>query len=53
MKEIGHHLTGKVAWVTGSSRGIGRVIATHLAISKSWCFSSNTWHNTLFDSRFQ
>lgn len=25
------HLTGKVAWVTGSSRGIGRVIATHLA----------------------
>jgi 3-oxoacyl-[acyl-carrier protein] reductase len=25
-------LTGKIAWVTGSSRGIGRVIATHLAI---------------------
>lgn len=24
-------LTNKVAWVTGSSRGIGRVIATHLA----------------------
>jgi 3-oxoacyl-[acyl-carrier protein] reductase len=24
-------LDGKVAWVTGSSRGIGRVIATHLA----------------------
>lgn len=24
-------LSGKVAWVTGSSRGIGRVIATHLA----------------------
>src|SRR3954462_9663084 len=22
-------LTGKVAWVTGSSRGLGRVIATH------------------------
>ena len=25
------HLAGKVAWVTGSSRGIGRVIASHLA----------------------
>ncbi len=25
------HLQGKVAWVTGSSRGIGRVIASHLA----------------------
>ncbi|MGY8824490.1 MAG: SDR family NAD(P)-dependent oxidoreductase [Candidatus Latescibacterota bacterium] len=25
------HLTNKVAWVTGSSRGIGRVIASHLA----------------------
>lgn len=25
------HLSGKVAWVTGSSRGIGRIIATHLA----------------------
>jgi len=24
-------LAGKIAWVTGSSRGIGRVIATHLA----------------------
>lgn len=24
-------LQGKVAWVTGSSRGIGRVVATHLA----------------------
>src|SRR3954470_14187165 len=23
-------LAGKVAWVTGSSRGLGRVIATHL-----------------------
>ncbi len=27
----GKRLTGKVAWVTGSSRGIGRVVAAHLA----------------------
>src|SRR5438067_1812800 len=25
------YLTGRVAWVTGSSRGLGRVIAAHLA----------------------
>ena len=25
------HLAGKVAWVTGSSRGIGRSILSHLA----------------------
>ena len=31
MGEEKGHLSGKVAWVTGSSRGIGRVIATHLA----------------------
>jgi NAD(P)-dependent dehydrogenase (short-subunit alcohol dehydrogenase family) len=24
-------LSGRVAWVTGSSRGLGRVIAAHLA----------------------
>src|SRR5919206_2062515 len=27
----GRELSGKVAWVTGSSRGIGRAIAAHLA----------------------
>src|SRR5208283_3621517 len=26
-----HRLSGQVVWVTGSSRGIGRVIAGHLA----------------------
>jgi 3-oxoacyl-[acyl-carrier protein] reductase len=31
MKSSGQHLTGKVVWVTGSSRGIGRVVAAHLA----------------------
>jgi len=31
MESGSRHLTGKVAWVTGSSRGLGRVIATHLA----------------------
>ncbi|MGD8523467.1 MAG: SDR family oxidoreductase [Desulfobacterales bacterium] len=31
MSEKNMHLAGKVAWVTGSSRGIGRAILTHLA----------------------
>ena len=31
MKSANQHLMGKVTWVTGSSRGIGRVIAAHLA----------------------
>ena len=30
MRDTSRYLTGKVAWVTGSSRGIGRVIAGHL-----------------------
>ena len=31
MESQNRHLSGKVAWVTGSSRGIGRVVASHLA----------------------
>lgn len=31
MSTAGRPLAGKVAWVTGSSRGLGRVIAGHLA----------------------
>jgi 3-oxoacyl-[acyl-carrier protein] reductase len=31
MRSKGQHLMGKVAWVTGSSRGMGRVIAAQLA----------------------
>ncbi len=31
MKSFERHLEGKVVWITGSSRGIGRAVATHLA----------------------
>lgn len=31
MEAIQRHLSGKVVWVTGSSRGLGRAIAGHLA----------------------
>jgi 3-oxoacyl-[acyl-carrier protein] reductase len=31
MESSSQRLTGKVIWVTGSSRGIGRIIAAHLA----------------------
>jgi 3-oxoacyl-[acyl-carrier protein] reductase len=31
MKSASQHLMGKIVWVTGSSRGMGRVIAAHLA----------------------
>jgi NAD(P)-dependent dehydrogenase (short-subunit alcohol dehydrogenase family) len=31
MSEMQRELSGRVAWVTGSSRGLGRVIAAHLA----------------------
>ena len=38
------HLTDKVAWVTGSSRGIGRVVVTHLASLGASVVVSGTSH---------
>ena len=48
MKPISQHLMGKVAWVTGSSRGIGRIVATHLASLGSMVAVHGT---TLFSTR--
>ena len=44
MKSANQHLMGKVVWVTGSSRGIGRVIATHSR--QPWCDDGSPRHNT-------
>src|SRR3954452_18385609 len=41
-----HELTGQVAWVTGSSRGLGRVIATTLCRAGA----AVAIHGTRFDS---
>ena len=43
-------LNGKVAWVTGSSRGIGRVIASFLASQGADVAIHGT--DTLFDPGF-
>lgn len=40
------HLAGKVVWVTGSSRGIGRVVADHLAA----CGAAVAVHGTTLTS---
>ncbi len=43
----GGRLDGKVVWVTGSSRGIGRVIAAHLAgLGASVAVHGTTWTST-------
>jgi len=40
------HLAGRTAWVTGSSRGIGREIAAHLA----WCGANVVVHGSSMGS---
>ncbi len=42
MEAVQRHLSGKVAWVTGSSRGLGRAIAGHLAV----CGANLVLHGT-------
>jgi 3-oxoacyl-[acyl-carrier protein] reductase len=46
MEEKGKKLQGKVAWVTGSSRGIGRALVEHLAV----CGARVAVHGTRQDS---
>jgi len=47
MKSESQLLIGKVVWVTGSSRGIGRVIATHLSsLGATMVIHGTTPHST-------